>query len=288
MSDIINLKTFAKNLNEMTFRDYYTRLMLIAKSIYKWNLPNNINYKWLEDYLYENGSCVFFYDDTLGYVISGYTSCGDLNNYKEPTLIQPVMLNYECNRILENHIDCVIIRNNDIMMPTSTTLQLFAYRLMEITRTMDVNIKGQKTPTIVLCDDKQKMSFKRALQQINDNEDAVYGYKNFDVDSIKALKLECPIVFDKLRLEKHELLNECYTFLGINNANQNKKERLVDDEVQANNEQVEISSNVFLSSREEAVREIKLLFGLSDNDINVEKAISKVPDIMDEGGNDDD
>lgn len=276
MHDIISMKTVAKQLNDWTYTDYFYRLMLIARSVYKWNLPNGINYKWVERYLFNEGSCVFFHDPNYGYMVTKYTDSGCINPYDEPTHVTPYATAYTGRR-LENHVDCVIIRNNDIMLPTSPTIQLFAYRLAEATRTSDINIRAQKTPFVVLCDDKQKLSFKRALQQITENEEAVYGYKNFDIDAIKALQLNAPVVFDKLTLQKHDVWNECMTFLGLNNANQDKRERLVDDEVQANNEQVSASGNVFLSSRQDAVEEIKELFGLNDEEISVEKREMETP-----------
>lgn len=284
MHDIISMKTIAKTLNDWTYTDYYYRLMLIARSIYKWELPNGINYKWVERYLFNDGACVFFKDPILGYMVTKYTDCGKLNPYDEPTFVRPHATGYT-GEPLENHVNCVIIRNNDIMLPTSPTLQLFAYRLAEATRTSDVNIKAQKTPYVVLCDDKQKLSFKRAMQQIDDNEGAVYGYKNFDISAIQTLQLDAPVVFDKLTLHKHDIWNECMTFLGLNNANQDKRERLVDDEVQANNEQVFASGNVFLSSREDSVEEIRKLFGLSEEEISVEKREMPTPKLLDiEGG----
>lgn len=280
MHDIISMKSIAKTLNDWTYTDYYYRLMLIARSIYKWELPNNINYKWVERYLFNEGGCVFFKDPILGYMVTKYTACGKLNPYDEPTFVRPHATGYT-GEPLENHVDCVIIRNNDILLPTSPTLQLFAYRLAEATRTSDVNIKAQKTPYVVLCDDKQKLSFKRAMQQIDNNEDAIYGYKNFDVSAIQTLKLDAPVVFDKLTLHKHDIWNECMTFLGLNNANQDKRERLVDDEVQANNEQVRASGNVFLSSRQDSVEEIKKLFGLNGEEIKVEKREMVTPKLAD-------
>ena len=57
------------------------------------------------------------------------------------------------------------------------------------------------------------------------------------------------------------------TFLGINNANMDKRERLVDDEVQANNEQIEMSAQVMLKNRERACELINDLF---DTNISVE------------------
>ena len=280
MHDIISMKTISKTLNDWTYTDYFYRLMLIARSIFKWKLPNNINYKWVERYLFNEGSCVFFYDENMGYMVTKYTECGTLNPYDEPTFVKPYATGYQ-GKPLENHVDCVIIRNNDIMLPTSPSLQLFAYRLAEATRTSDINIRTQKTPFVVLCDEKQKLSFKKALQQIGDNEEAVFGYKNFDIESIKALKLDAPVVFDKLTIQKHDIWNEAMTFLGLNNANQDKRERLVADEVSANNEQVGASGNVFLSGREDSVEEIKRLFGLTDEEISVEMREMPTPKLSD-------
>lgn len=280
MHDIIAMKSIAKQLNDLTFTDYYYRLMLIARSMYDGKLPNSINYKWVERYLFTEGSCVFFHDKNLGYMVTKYTDSGRLNSYDEPTFITPYATGYT-GKPLENHVDCVIIRNNDIMLPTSPSLQLFAYRLAEATRTSDVNIRAQKTPVAVLCDDKQKLSFKKAMQQVEDNEFLIYGYKNFDIDSVKAVQLNAPVVFDRLTIQKHEIWNECMTFLGINNANQDKRERLVDDEVQANNEQVGVSGNVFFSARQEAFEEIRSLFGLTEEEANVTMREMPTPKLAD-------
>ena len=53
MYEIIKQSSIAKNLNDRTFSDYYYRLMLIARSLFKWeNLPNGIDEKWIEKYLF--------------------------------------------------------------------------------------------------------------------------------------------------------------------------------------------------------------------------------------------
>ena len=280
MYEVLNMKSLAKQLNNWTYTDYYYRLELIAKSIYNGKLPNNINYKWVEKYLYSEGGCVFFKDDTLGYMVTRFTDSGQINPYDEPTFVTPYATGYQ-GKPLENHVDCVIIRNNDILLPTAPTLQLMAYRLAEATRTSDVNIRAQKTPVFALCDDKQQLSFKKALSKVDENEFAIYGYKNFDVDSIKAIRFDAPVVFDKLTIQKHEIWNEAMTFLGLNNANQDKRERLVADEVSANNEQVGACGNVFLSARQEAFEEIRSLFGLSEEEAYVEMREMPTPKLSD-------
>jgi hypothetical protein len=51
--------------------------------------------------------------------------------------------------------------------------------------------------------------------------------------------------------------------LGINNANQDKKERLVAAEVGANDEQVQATRNIALNARQQAAERINKLYGLS-------------------------
>ena len=53
------------------------------------------------------------------------------------------------------------------------------------------------------------------------------------------------------------------TFLGVGNAKQDKKERLVADEVNANNEQIETSRYSMLQARQDACKQINEMFGLN-------------------------
>ena len=51
------------------------------------------------------------------------------------------------------------------------------------------------------------------------------------------------------------------TFLGINNANTEKRERLITDEVEANNEHIDLSAECMLKARQRAAEQINELFG---------------------------
>lgn len=261
MYDIIKMKSIAQELNNRTYTDYYYRLMLLARSIYKWeNLPNGMDEKWIERYLFNDGKCVFFSDKDKGFMVAKFTESGELNFYDEPTRITPVATNYSNSESLMNNEQAIIIKNNDDMIPTSPTIQLYALRLAELTRTIDINIHAQKTPVLILCTEKQRTTLKQVYKQWNGFEPVIFGDKNLDIDGIKVLKTDAPIVFDKLQYQKHSIWNECMTFLGINNANQDKRERLVDDEVQANNEQIEQSAEIMFKARERAAEQINDLF----------------------------
>lgn len=262
MSDTIITMPTAKDLTQLTFIDYYYRLMMLAQSVFEWHgLPEGIDEKYIERYLFHEGSCAFFKDDTLGWMVAKCSKQGDLNFYDEPTTIRPTATNYTKVKTYENGEDCVIIYNNDYCIPTRRTIMLYASRLAEIQRTADINIIAQKTPVIVKGSEKQRLSLVQVIRRWLGNEPLVFGDKNLDTSEMKVLNVAAPVVFDKLSIEKNKMWNECMTFLGINNANTDKRERLVDDEVQANNDQIELSAHVMLKARERAAKAISDLCG---------------------------
>ena len=262
-NEIISMKTIAEQLNDITYTDYYYRLMLLARSVFEWeNLPPHINEKWIERYLFHDGECVFFKDAELGLMVAGCTDAGSINAYDEPTKVKPVATNY-MGPTLENGINCVVIKNNDIRLPTKFSVELFAFRLADISRTIDINIAAQKTPAYIQATDRQKRSMQAVFKKWNGYEPLIIVDKNMDTDPINVIDTKAPVVFDKLQIHKHAIWNEAMTFLGVNNANMDKRERLVDDEVQANNEQVELAAQVMLKARQRACDEINKMFNLN-------------------------
>ena len=262
--NIVSMKSFAKQLNDLTFTDYYYRLMLLARSVFRWNnLPEGMDEKWIENFLFKHGACVFYRNSKLGLMVAQCNPGGDLNNYEEPTTVTPVGIGLEAE-VLSVGKDCVIIRNNDEMLPTSFPVQLFAYRLAELSRTIDINVNAQKTPVLVVTTDKQKLSLKNIYAQWNGFEPVIYGDKNLDAPELmRVLKTDAPIVFPELQNQKQTIWNECLTFLGINNANTDKRERLITEEVVSNNNHIDLSADVLLKSRQRAAEQINAMFGLN-------------------------
>lgn len=269
----INIMSFDeayKTLNDLTYTDYYNRLMLLARSVFKWDGLTPQVEKAIERYFYYHGKAMCFEDKNMGLTVTKFSDDGMLNIYDEPTEITPVATN--ANSTLFNMLDirpykvgleCVLMRNNDISLPTEHTIKMYALRLAEIQRTIDINIKAQKTPVLVTGSDKQMKSLKIVYGQFDGNKPVIYGDKTLETENIKVLNTAAPVVFDKLQIQKHAVFNECMTFLGINNANMDKRERLVAGEVQANNEQIELSAQCMLKAREAAAEEINKLFKLS-------------------------
>ena len=250
--------------NNMTFSYYYYKLMLVARSLFEWeNLPNNMDERWIEKYLFTSGKCIFYKDPIMGYMVAGLAQQGGVNCYGDPTSVWPVADNYTYNgEKLVNGENCYVIRNNDLMLPNFPIIRHYAYKLCNIDRAIDTNVEAVKTPIIVRCSEKQKLSLKNAINQRKDNEPVIWSSDLSDINEmVDTLSTNAPIVFPQLQTQKHMILNEVFTDLGINNANMDKRERMVANEVEANNEQVKACEDVMLKARQQACKEINRIFG---------------------------
>lgn len=256
-------KNNAQNMNVLTANDYYDRLRLIALSLFEWEgLPESCNARFLEKSLYSFGQALFVEDPELGFLTLKCTPSGDLNYYDEP-------LSYTANGVGYHREftkdDCVVIRNNCIERATDWSVVLFASRLTEAERTIDTNIKGQKTPYIVRCDNKDLLTMKNIIKQKDDNELTIFGSKSLNLDAIKVFPTVSPFIADKVQEYKQQIWNEFYTFCGLNNegGNVQKKERMLTDEVNANNEVILINGKSMLNSRKDACKLINEKYGLT-------------------------
>ena len=253
-------------LNNRTYQHYYNRLTELAVSMFEWqNLPDTVDARFLELSLFSTGMAVFFKDDELGYLALQTMIGGNLDVYNVPKIRRAYATNGFNMPLSEN--DSVIIWNNMLRTNCLTDIELFARRLYECDRTIDVNIKAQKTPVAILCDENQRLTMKNMYAQYDGNEPFIFGAKDLDIKKIQAILTGAPFVADKIMQTKIQIWNEAMTYLGISNVNFQKKERLVTDEVTRNMGSTVSSRYTRLEMRKQACRQINKMFGLN---INVE------------------
>lgn len=247
-------------LNQKTYIDYYNRLMELALNVFEWkNLPPTVDERFLELSLYEYGYCLYFNDEYIGNLALTCTIGGNLDVYRNPIYRRAYAQNGYQKQCSSK--DSVLIYNNYLRTPTALTIEMFAKRLYELERTVDVNVKAQKTPVLILSSEQQRLTMKNMYMQYDGNEPFIFGDENLDFEGIKALSTQAPLVADKLQIIKHQIWNEALTFLGIENSNGDKKERMVADEVGGNYGNIEAQRNVMLNARRQAVKKINAMFG---------------------------
>ena len=166
-----------------------------------------------------------------------------------------------------NDDTCVLVMNNWDRIPTVATIQLFAYRLYEAEVTAMTNIKAQKTPILITVDESQRLMMENMYSQYEGNRPVIFGDKKQLADGvIKAIKTDAPFIADKVMDYKKEIWNEALSYLGINNISINKKERLITDEANSNNELINMNLQSFLVPRMEACKQFNKKYGLEGTD----------------------
>lgn len=288
-------------LNSATFINYLERLKLVACSMFEWiNLPSSMNAEFLERCLYEYGKASLLKTNEYGFINSKCVSNGNLNIYMLPTSLHCYSTDsLDVTRKLyngfkdENTDDyeyCVLVKNTYDMTPTESTLQLFALRLYEAERTCDVNIKSQKTPTIILGDESLRLAMKNLFLKYDGNEPVIYAdKKQIGTDTFKVLSTEAPFIADKIMEYKKQIWNEALTYLGINSLSTEKKERLITDEANSNNELINLNLQARLLERKKACKQFNELFGLTGEnaiDVRVRSDLRNVIKNLDSSVND--
>lgn len=255
----------AMAVNNATYSDYYNRLKILATSLFIWDgLDDIAGYgasRFLEIALFEDGRATFLKDPTRNYMALRVNPNDKPNIYDIPTKV--LAYSFEFNKQYDID-DVVYIMNNNLQKPTFETLQLFAYRLFDTERTIDVNLIAQKTPILIEGDTKTILTLKNVYMQYSGNTPFIFGSKQFDLNNrLSVLNTNAPYLIDKLELHKHEIWNEALTYLGINNSNTDKKERLITDEVNSNNELINYYLNCFYTTRKQACDKINEKYGLN-------------------------
>lgn len=249
--------------NGATYVQYYNRLMELSMSMFEWkNLPDTVDERYLELGLFSSGCMVFFKDDVIGELALNMTYQGGFDIYGEPTRRRAYSRYNQFQTTLDKD-NSVIIWNNMLRTNSALDVQMFAYRLYNLDRIVDINANAQKTPVLITCDEKQKLTMKNLYTQYEGNYPVIFGDSNLDIKSLSVLKTDAPFVSDKIYDLKIKIWNEALTYLGISNINTTKKERMITDEVIRNQGGTIASRYSRLESRRRAVKKINKMFGLN-------------------------
>ena len=248
----------------------------LALNRFTWhNLPEGMESRHIERALFEYGQCAFYDDDDFGKLCLPCVNSQELNVYGEPTSVVVNGIGYSKNL---NTNKVVRIINNDSCLPTIFHVTYYARKIYEIDKAMAKNLQQQKRPFIVATTKENELTMRNIMKDIQDDVGEIYVDNKLanggDVGA-HVLQTGVPYLIDNFQQHKNDLWCEFLTIMGLNNsnANNNKKERLLVDEVNVNNGEILMNLDIDFKNRQKACEEINKRYDLK---IRVEKNIFNI------------
>lgn len=249
-------------LNNAQYLYYYHRIMQLALSRFEYkDLPDSMDERFLEMQLIERGSALLFTDDVMGPLCLPFSYGGPLDIYQKPTIRRAYASNgYNTER---SEMDSVIIYNNRMRSPDIAAIRLFAHRLWNFDRIIDINCNAQKTPIVVQCDEQGRLTLTNLFKEVDGNSPVIYTNKNLDLpNSLKAINIQAPFIAENVLNIKKSVWDECMSYLGITTAGIYKAERVTSSEANNSGGSTVASRWSPLAERQTAIEKFNEMFGL--------------------------
>lgn len=250
------------------FATYQNMLWGLAESRFVWDgLPDTVNERYLERVLHRHGLAVFFEDPRLHAFFALHAAgTGDVDVYGDPKTFR-VTGNRYINREISSK-DCVPIWTNRNRVNDQWIVNSYAAALAEAAETIRVNALNSRSPMILALSQEQKLAGENFYRQIAEGQPVVFTVKDEMgrglADSVQALdnRIAPNAISDAIRVKK-EVWNEAMLMLGIQCMPPEKRERLVDDEVEAIQAETAAFRGMAIGARQEAADAINERYGLN-------------------------
>lgn len=277
-------------LNMRSYQYWMYRLRSVAMSAFEWTGLDElgIDSRFVEFCMLNWGMGGFFElrEGTGSYAFAQATPMSRLNLYWNPNKVKLMPANgtigwtrhawYWAERLgkpgaIVHKPNAIVLWDNIDRTPILPMLEAFARRLENIDRKIDININAQATPYIMDVDERQRQDAINLYQQITGNEPMILANRNrSELLQPQILNLEAPFVADKMDDELTKIWYRALTLLGVDNTNTEKRERMIDAEATANNEDIMLMRRSRLATRRRFCEQVNERFGL---DISVKYGV---------------
>lgn len=267
------------------FIDYKDMFTAWSMSRFRWELPQGCSQRFLEQTLFYTGLVVFYRDSRYDRYILAKCTAKTVNNLQDDvTSVRTVdmpgyegidldcYLGYEGRPALEN--ECVVIHCNDLRVPEIARVKRVAATLTELDMSIQIASKALRNSRIAIIGQDQVLTYRNLFRKIDEGIPFFTASQTVDPNAITSLDIGGnPQNLKALREERNQYWNQAMITLGIAAANQDKKERLVEDEVAANDEHSTLARLAAINSRVYAVELINEAF--PDANVSVKWAIEE-------------
>lgn len=256
-----SVRTFFKKKADYTeIKRHYDNLFTnVFISRYKINgLPYQAN-KFLLEQLFTTGTAAILQEEISKEIIVSRYSVQSYNQYRYPykiSLINDFSSQYDAYINNENIVTMFATYTKE---PVYNLIKKLIEKLIYIDILLNNNLMLQNIPFLLTIDDDSKQTGTDLLNKILSLDIAVIQ-KLSSTARVSAYNLNAPYLIDKLNDYKNSVIGEVLTILGINNNQIEKRERLISDEVNANNDYINTYYNIYYDNINSALKMFNLIF----------------------------
>ena len=257
---------------------FMKKFEIIALNLFEWkNLPQTIEERYIEKALFDKGLVCLIDDNNFGQIVVGCSYSQNMNIWGEPTEVITTGYNYIKTFNIENTMNttytrnndnedglksAIVCQNNDLALSTRKILEYYVNKLVEVELSTFTNVYLQKFPFLINTTKDNEMTMKTLISKVDKGEPYImYNKKIADLsNAVDVFNLNVPFVADKLLQYRFETEREIYTLFGFNN-NFEKKERLLTDEINVNNDFINCNIDSMFKKRQQFAELINKKYG---------------------------
>ena len=275
-----------------TYLQRYFRKYLLQKaiSVFKWNLPKEWDADYFKYVLYGIGYIAVLETRSFGVICQG-GALGGYNLYYKPSYIMITNPLLKETITANINIDCAIIKLQPDYSSIMDIVGFYADQMALCSEALGMNLVNVKSGVVFGAKNKpQAESYKKMFDNVQSGDPAVFIDKQLLDDAGKpnwypfVQNMKEQYIADSILSDMRKIEAMFDTDIGIPNANTDKKERLVTDEINANNVETATRCELWLESIRKGIDTANAMYNLS---LSVDWRVNPKTEIKDnwEGAN---
>lgn len=257
----------ARNTGLSLFFDRYLFQKLF--SVYEFTIPETWDPDYFRYTLFVMGYSIVFQTDQFG-IVNNHGSLYGRNFYYRPTnaIVSNPLLRSSA-RDMKIGETCQLVKLSPDYRGAYDVVSTFSDLMSLILESMGVNLVNTKLAYVFSSDNKAMAeSFKALYSDIASGKPAVFADKAlFDADGeprwlMFNQNLKQTFLGNDFATFMASIESMFLSFIGINNVNYEKKERLTNEEINANNQNTQAVASVWLESMQQSMKKVNDMYGL--------------------------
>lgn len=231
-------------------------------SVYNFKLPDYWELNWFRYILFHWGSIAVINSKEYGWIPMPY-GVTEINFQYQPKKIEVA------NSFIPTTIAGVIGENAEIVKCLDDyrgfedIVRRYSTKLSTIDKDIDINLMNcNASMWCSVENNKQAQTVKKAYEDASTGQPLVVTGGDFDGFQPMFKNLGQTYLVDKLQIAKRTCLNEFLTEIGIRNANQQKRERLISSEIAENNDETSAIAHIVYTNIKSAFEKINAISNL--------------------------